>query len=218
MNLDEHIARMAHGLSSPPRLRLLVHLQQRPASVSELAERIGASTASTSAHLDSLLGSGLVARRKEGRRAIYSLAPHVDGVVAALRLAGEHNVPAAREVLRGDAEDHPWMTTVGFGGLLGLLAEDEAVVLDVRDAEEHRAGHLPGARCLPMVALSAALPTLDPARPIYVYCRGPYCPNTRAAVELLRGSGYEAWGVRAGIGDWRAEGLEPAAVLEGEPS
>ncbi len=61
-------------LAEPARLQLLQALMSGERTVGELTERTGLSQANVSKHLQLLLAHGLVARRKEGLFAWYSLA------------------------------------------------------------------------------------------------------------------------------------------------
>lgn len=61
-------------LSEGSRLRVLQALQRRPLSVGELVESTGMKQANVSKQLGLLLNAGVIARRQEGNRAIYSIA------------------------------------------------------------------------------------------------------------------------------------------------
>lgn len=61
-------------LSEPSRLRILQILQAGPASVGELVNKSGFKQANVSKQLGMLLTAGVIARRQEGNRAIYSIA------------------------------------------------------------------------------------------------------------------------------------------------
>lgn len=68
------VARRFAVLSEPNRLLLINALHVRgEASVGELAEAMGASHANVSKHLNVLLGERMVARRREGARALYRI-------------------------------------------------------------------------------------------------------------------------------------------------
>jgi ArsR family transcriptional regulator len=81
------------------------------------------------------------------------------------------------------------------------------VVLDVRPAEEYSAGHIPGARSLPLEHLEARLDELDPDLEVVAYCRGPLCLLAPEAVALLRGRGRRARCLEDGLPEWRQAGL-----------
>lgn len=61
-------------LSEDSRLRILQILQNEPASVGELVARLELKQANVSKQLGILLAAGVVARRQEGNRAIFSIA------------------------------------------------------------------------------------------------------------------------------------------------
>jgi DNA-binding transcriptional ArsR family regulator len=70
----EAVADLFAVLSEPSRLRILQILQAGPASVGELVEESGFKQANVSKQLGILLGAGVLDRRQEGNRAIYSIA------------------------------------------------------------------------------------------------------------------------------------------------
>ena len=76
--LVELIARRFRVLAEPMRIRLLDRLREGDASVLELTEALATSQQNVSKHLGVLQTSGVVSRRKEGNRAVYSIAD--DGV------------------------------------------------------------------------------------------------------------------------------------------
>ena len=53
--------------------------------------------------------------------------------------------------------------------LLQQHAPDEVTILDVRQPEEYRQEHLPGAKLLPLPELSERLDEIDPDKPTVVY-------------------------------------------------
>jgi DNA-binding transcriptional ArsR family regulator len=70
----ERIATYFHVLSEPSRLRLLNHLCQGEASVSELALATQLSIANVSRHLNLMARNGLVKKDIRGNSAIYSIS------------------------------------------------------------------------------------------------------------------------------------------------
>lgn len=73
--LADLIARRFSALGEPTRVRLLNVMHSRgEASVGELVEAVGGTQANVSKHLGLLLGERMVARRREGTRAIYRIA------------------------------------------------------------------------------------------------------------------------------------------------
>jgi len=70
----EAVAHLFAALSESSRLRILQVLRQCPASVGELVERAGLKQANVSKQLGILQAAGIVARKQDGNRAIYSIA------------------------------------------------------------------------------------------------------------------------------------------------
>lgn len=77
----EMIASRFHLLGEPMRVRALDHLRGGgEASVGELADALGTSQQNISKHLSALRAGGVVSRRRDGNRVLYSIAD--DGVIA----------------------------------------------------------------------------------------------------------------------------------------
>ena len=91
------------------------------------------------------------------------------------------------------------------------LAAGEAIVLDVRPRGEYEAGHVAGARSIPVEELEARLAEVPADREVIAYCRGPYCVFAPTAVETLRRHGYRARRLVEGFPEWRLAGL-PVAI------
>ncbi|MDN5698471.1 MAG: metalloregulator ArsR/SmtB family transcription factor [Rubrobacter sp.] len=70
----EMIAERFKMFSEPMRLRLLYAMMDGEKKVSELVEATGGLQANVSKHLGMLLDAGIVARRKQGLNAYYSIA------------------------------------------------------------------------------------------------------------------------------------------------
>ncbi len=70
----ERIAARFRLLGDPSRLRLINLLMQGECSVQELVEASGLGQANVSRHLGLLRAEGIVARTKDGNRALYRLA------------------------------------------------------------------------------------------------------------------------------------------------
>lgn len=74
LKLANLVARRFAVLSDPTRLRLLDRMQEcGEASVGELASAVGGSHANVSKHLALMLDQRMVARRRDGTRALYRL-------------------------------------------------------------------------------------------------------------------------------------------------
>lgn len=71
--LVDLIAQRFRCLGEPVRIKLLDHLRDGEATVSELQEATGASQQNVSKHLGVLLTAGMVSRTKQGNRACYAI-------------------------------------------------------------------------------------------------------------------------------------------------
>ena len=67
------VAARFRALSDPSRLRILNRLMQGESSVQELVEATGFEQPNVSRHLSVLRREGVVARRADGNRALYSI-------------------------------------------------------------------------------------------------------------------------------------------------
>jgi rhodanese-related sulfurtransferase len=87
-----------------------------------------------------------------------------------------------------------------------------AVILDARDAEEYREGHVPGALNLPYDQAAtdpAALERLGASgRPIITYCGGGQCEVSLSLAHELIGNGFTRVAVyMGGFPEWQEAGL-----------
>jgi rhodanese-related sulfurtransferase len=86
------------------------------------------------------------------------------------------------------------------------LMAREAVLIDVRERDEWRAGHVKGARHIPLGELSARLGEIPRDREVLLFCRSGSRSGT--ATRLLRGQGFaQARNVEGGIIAWTGSGL-----------
>jgi rhodanese-related sulfurtransferase/predicted transcriptional regulator len=200
--LFEAIAVMGKAFASPVRLELLDLLAQAPRSVDDLARLSGQSTANTSQHLQALHAAGLVARTREGTRVRYALAgDEALRLWLALRETSATQLAeverAAREYLGDEVE------AIGRDELVERVARGDIVLVDVRPEEEFAAGHIEGARSVPLEELERRLAELPGDREVVAYCRGPFCAYAHEAVRKLRTSGREARRLEDGWPEWR---------------
>jgi rhodanese-related sulfurtransferase len=203
----EAIALMGKAFSSPRRLELLDLLAQGSRTVDELARASGQSRANTSQHLQALHAAGMVRRAREGASVRYELA---DDETLRLWLA-LRDVSAARlaEVERA-AEDYlgEEVERIGRSELLARLADGDVVLVDVRPAEEYAAGHIEGARSIPLAELEERFAELPDDTEIVAYCRGPFCAYAHEAVRRLRGAGRSARRLEDGWPEWKLSNEE----------
>jgi rhodanese-related sulfurtransferase len=206
--LFEQFARVGKALASPKRLEIVDLLAQGERTVEEIAKETEMSVASASQHLQALKAARMVEARREGLYMHYRLADEdVFRTWQAVRALAELRLSEVDSVLETYLRDRDALEAVDATELLGRLSDGSVIVLDVRPEREYRAGHIPGARSVPVDALEAALQTLPKDREIVAYCRGPYCVFSDEAVALLRARGYRAYRLRQGLPDWRAAGM-----------
>jgi rhodanese-related sulfurtransferase len=212
--LYEELSRVGRALGSARRLELLEILAQGERSVEVLARHTGLSVANTSHHLQALRESRLVEAHKEGLFVYYRLtSPEVFGVVQMIRELGEQHIAEVDRIMRSYFGERDELEPVRREELLERAKMGTVIVLDVRPAEEYRAGHIPGAMSVPVDQLEQRLADLPADKEIVAYCRGPYCVMSYNAVEALRARGRRARRLVDGFPEWRAEGL-PIEVSE----
>ena len=204
----EQFSRIGKTLSSPQRLIILNILCQGEHTVESLARHAGLTVANLSRHLQILKATNMVKMRRGGKYTYYSLSDE-----QTCTFFGLFKEFGARQLLEIQAAMEEISTTPSRVDLLGLeqlrsMVEDgEAIIIDVRPAEEYQKAHLPGAISMPLDQLEIGLQELPKDRHIVAYCRGKFCILADKAVEILRSHGFQA--VRAGDGvvEWRDAGL-----------
>ncbi|SCL53381.1 rhodanese-like domain-containing protein [Micromonospora chersina] len=95
------------------------------------------------------------------------------------------------------------MHEVNLADFAAAHAEGAAVV-DVREPFEYAAGHVPGARSVPLAQLPAVVGDLPRNRPVYVICASGN--RSLAAAQFLARAGIEARSVAGGTGEWLRTG------------
>jgi rhodanese-related sulfurtransferase/predicted transcriptional regulator len=209
--LFDGLASVAQALGSGRRAEIVDVLAQGERSVEEIAGEISQSVANTSQHLQVLARSGLVRSRREGTRAIYRLASDQVAELwatvreVAVRHLAEVSVLADEYLGARDGIEH-----VSSAELDERLARGDVVVLDVRPEREYAAGHIAGARSMPIDELDVLAKTLPRRREMVAYCRGPYCVYADDAVRLLRARGLKARRLDVGFPEWQRAGLAVA--------
>ncbi len=124
----------------------------------------------------------------------------VAGLMAFLFTACGNNQPTNENQLQTELSPEAFQA--------GLTKTPDALLLDVRTAEEYAKGHLPKARNIDwysddfMQQVSGYLKS----RPVYVYCLSG--ARSAAAADKLRSAGFtEVYNMEGGIVKWRAAGL-----------
>ena len=112
-------------------------------------------------------------------------------------------IPVAQSADRGGAGP---IRQIDPATAIEWQANGEAVIVDVREAHEHAAGHIPGAILNPLSSFDPSRIPADPAKHLVFHCQGgmrcgPAAERMMAAghtgpINRLRG-GFAAW-VNAG--------------------
>jgi hydroxyacylglutathione hydrolase len=131
----------------------------------------------------------------------------VDGIARDLsdigldRFAGYFDAPALDD--RGSGT--PLQTIAKVDGSSVEQSGKAVTLLDVRTAAEWRAGHVPGARHIPLGFLPDRLEEISRDRPVIVYCQSGSRANI--AASLLLANGFPRVSVFAGgFAEWEATG------------
>lgn len=93
-----------------------------------------------------------------------------------------------------------------------LLNRDDALVIDVREANEWTGGHIPNARHIPLGQLEKRLGEIEKfkTRPLIVSCQSGN--RSSSACAKLKKHGFEkVFNLAGGIGAWREAGLPMTA-------
>ncbi len=127
MYADADLAAVAGLLGEPHRAQFMLALlagDELPAG--ELAERAGASSSLSSAHLSKLLQAGLVAARSRGRQRYYRIAdPKVaQAIEALLAIAPGRQVTSLKESRQGEAIREARTCYDHLAGRLGIALID----------------------------------------------------------------------------------------------
>lgn len=86
------------------------------------------------------------------------------------------------------------------------LQDSGAVLLDVRSRQEHRAGHAPGAKNVPVDQLGDRLREIASTRTVLTICQSG--GRSARAAAILRDHGVqEVYDVRGGMTAWQRAGL-----------
>jgi len=216
--LFDGFAEVAKALASGRRVEIVDVLAQGERSVEEIAGELGQSVANTSHHLRALARAGLVGTRRDGTRIYYSLASErVAELWSAMRDVATEQIAGLERLADAYLGDRDGVEVVDRDQLAARLRRGDLIVLDVRPGAEYRAGHIAGARSLPIADLRRHLRALPKGAEVVAYCRGPYCVYADEAVRELNRKGFRARRLIDGFPEWKRAGL-PVAAGDGRPS
>jgi rhodanese-related sulfurtransferase/DNA-binding HxlR family transcriptional regulator len=210
--LYDGFADIAKALGSGRRCEIVDLLAQGERRVEEIADELDQSVANTSHHLRAMARSGLVTTRRDGTRIYYRLASdRVAELLAALRDVAAAHAAGLERLAEAYLGDRDGIETIDRAELAARLKRREVLVLDVRPEVEFAAGHIAGARSVPIGELRRHLRALPNDAEVIAYCRGPYCVYADDAVRALRKKGFRARRLIDGFPEWQRAGL-PVAV------
>jgi rhodanese-related sulfurtransferase/DNA-binding transcriptional ArsR family regulator len=213
--LFDGFAEAAKALASGRRAEIVDLLAQGERSVDEVAEEIDQSVANTSHHLRAMARAGLLSTRRDGTRIFYALASErVEALWAALRDVAAEHVAGIERLTEAYLGDRDGLEAITRDELAARMRRGDLVVLDVRPEPEFRAGHIAGARSVPVSELRRNLRALPKDVDVVAYCRGPYCVYADDAVRELKRRGFRAQRLESGFPEWKQAGL-PVAIGDG---
>lgn len=214
--LFEAQASVAKALASGRRAEIVDLLAQGERAVEDVAEEMSQSMANTSHHLRTLARAGLLETRRDGTRILYRLASdRVAQLWSAIREVAAEHVAGIEHLAHAYLGGSDGLEPLTRSELARRLRAGDVVVLDVRPTSEYAAGHVVGARSVPIEELARATTSLPTDAEVVAYCRGPYCVYADDAVRALRADGFDARRLEDGFPEWRRAGL-PVAVGNGE--
>ena len=202
--LFDGFADVAKALGNGRRVELVDVLAQGERHVEELAIEIGQSVANTSHHLQVLAAAGLVATRRDRNRIYYQLASdEVEQLWSVLRSVAQTHVGDLDALAADYLGNRSRLEEISRDELARRLNDGSLIVIDVRPEAEYAAGHIRGARSVPVDQLSEIVGGLPADIEVVAYCRGPYCVFADDAVRLLRRRRRNARRLQDGFPEWR---------------
>lgn len=88
-----------------------------------------------------------------------------------------------------------------------MINADEALLLDIRDSKEFKAGHIAGAVNIPQAKLSDKLGELDEHREKFIIIADKVGQNAGAAGRRLRQNGFKVFRLTGGMMEWQSQQL-----------
>ena len=212
--LYDGFAETAKALASGRRCEIVDLLAQGERRVEDIAAELDQSVANTSHHLRAMARAGLVTTRRDGTRIYYALASdRVAELVSALRDVAAEHAAGLEHLAEAYLGARDGVETIDRAELAARLKRGEVLVLDVRPEAEYAAGHIAGARSIPIAELRRRLRALPKDAQVVAYCRGPFCVYADDAVRELRRRGFSVRRLVDGYPEWKRAGLPVAAGL-----
>lgn len=92
---------------------------------------------------------------------------------------------------------------------LAALHAAGATVIDVRNPDEYEAGHVPGARLIPLPEVPERVAEIPLGEPVYLICA--VGGRSMRAAEFLTAQGADVTNIAGGTKGWIAAGLPTTA-------
>jgi rhodanese-related sulfurtransferase len=156
----------------------------------------------------------VVSRERVGSQVRYELAgDEVLRLWLALRDTSAEQLAeverSAREYLGEEVE------AIDRNELIARMRRGKIELVDVRPPEEFAAGHIDGARSIPLNELEQHLADLPDDREVIAYCRGPHCVMAQDAVHRMQAAGLTARKLEEGWPEWRLAKSTPTPSVAG---
>ena len=97
---------------------------------------------------------------------------------------------------------------ISIDDLVAARAGGPVPLVDVRQPEEYEAGHVPGAKLIPLADVVARVGELPEEGPVYVICQTG--SRSQRAADYFRNLGIEAYNVAGGTKAWIEAGQDTA--------
>lgn len=159
-------ASTAKALASPRRLELLDILAQGERTVDAIAHEAGLAINNTSAHLKVLKTARLVESRKTAPFVFYRLADDaVIPVLSGVQTLARRCQREVDELARASVDARDSLEPIDMPELRRRLRSGDVTLIDVRPSAEYEAGHIAGAKSIPLDRLARGLPDISKRRP-----------------------------------------------------
>ena len=87
---------------------------------------------------------------------------------------------------------------------IGKKSPDELTILDVRQPNEYEAGHIPGAKLIPLPVITSRLDEIDSNKATVVYCA--VGGRSRIAAQMMSAQGFsDIYNLSGGFKAWKGE-------------
>lgn len=205
----QELSRVTHAISNPKRMELIDVLSQKDYSVEELSREISMSIASTSQHLQVLKLAKLVGTRRQGNFIIYGIVDDsVLKLISAVKELGFRKIAEIERLISDFKANRNNLESITLDDLLSRSQKEKIILIDVRPADEYKAGHIPNAVSIPLAQLKKRLNELPKNKTIVAYCRGPLCVMAIDAIKLLNQRKFNAFHMEDGYVEWKLKQQE----------